>query len=57
MIVLTLVFSAMFSRNITNYPIYLITGRTIYTFYGFHQCGNAFHYGNTALIKKCYVPK
>ena len=46
MIVLTLVFSAMFSRNITNYPIYLITGRTIYTFfYGFHQCGNAFHYG------------
>ena len=58
MIVLTLVFSAMFSRNITNYPIYLITGRTIYTFFtDSTNAGMRSIMGNTALIKKCYVPK
>ena len=32
MIVLTVVFSAMFKRNIENYPIYLLTGRILMEF-------------------------
>ena len=58
MIVLTLVFSAMFSRDITNYPIYLLTGRTIYSFFtDSTNAGMRSILGNSALIKKCYVPK
>ena len=29
MLVMTLVFSTMFKRNISNFPVYLMTGRTI----------------------------
>ncbi|MDO5424145.1 MAG: ABC transporter permease [Eubacteriales bacterium] len=58
MIVLTLVFSQMFSRDITNYPIYLITGRTIFSFFTEStNAGMRSIMGNSALIKKCYVPK
>ncbi|MGN0361106.1 MAG: ABC transporter permease, partial [Hominisplanchenecus sp.] len=32
MIIMTLVFSTMFDRNIENFPVYLITGRTIFEF-------------------------
>ncbi len=58
MVVLTLIFSTMFSRDISNYPIYLITGRTIFSFTT--EATNAAMrsiIGNTSLIKKCYVPK
>lgn len=58
MVVLTLVFSTMFQRNITNYPIYFLCGRTIFSM--FTESTNASMrsiLGNTALIKKCYVPK
>ena len=30
MLVMTVVFSTMFQRKITNYPVYLITGRTLF---------------------------
>ena len=32
MLVMTLVFSAMFQRNIENYPVYLLIGRTLFEF-------------------------
>ena len=33
MILLTVIFSTMFSRNIENYPVYLLAGRGLYTFF------------------------
>ena len=33
MIVMTIVFSAMFKRNIENYPVYLLTGRMTFDFF------------------------
>lgn len=60
MIIMTLVFSNMFDRgkSIVNYPVYLITGRTIFEF--MTSSTNAAMrsiIGNGALLKKCYVPK
>lgn len=58
MIVLTLVFSRMFRRNIPNYPIYLIIGRLLFNFLlqstnaGMRSITN-----NASLLKKTYVPK
>ena len=58
MIVLTVVFSAMFRRNITNYPVYLLTGRMLFDFLTASTNG-AMHSvtGNAALLKKTYIPK
>ena len=58
MIVMTIVFSAMFKRNIENYPVYLLIGRTVFDFVT--QSTNAAMRsvtGNSALLKKTYVPK
>lgn len=58
MIVLTVVFSAMFRRNIENYPIYLLTGRILMEFMkGASQAGLKSVSGNAALLKKTYIPK
>lgn len=58
MIVMTVVFSAMFKRNIENYPVYLLCGRMTYDF--FTTSTNAAMRsvtGNAALMKKTYIPK
>lgn len=58
MIVLTLVFSRMFQRDIPNYPIYLIIGRFLFNF--LHQSTNAGMRSitnNASLLKKTYVPR
>lgn len=58
MIVMTVVFSTMFDRKIENFPVYLLTGRTI--FECVTSATNAAMrsiIGNGSLIKKCYVPK
>ena len=58
MTVMTVVFSAMFKRNIQNYPVYLLTGRTMFEF--LTTSTNAAMKsvtGNAALFKKTYVPK
>lgn len=59
MIIMTLVFSTMFGRDgIDNFPVYLITGRTLFEF--MTSSTNASMraiIGNSALLKKCYVPK
>ena len=58
MSVMTIVFSAMFSRNIDNFPVYLFCGQLL-----FNYMNNATHQaifsinGNASLLKKTYVPK
>ena len=58
MVVMTLVFSTMFDRKIENFPVYLLTGRTIFEF-ATSPTNAAMRsiIGNAPLIKKCYVPK
>ena len=58
MIVLTVVFSAMFKRNIENYPVYLLCGRMTYDFLGTStNAAMRSVTGNAALMKKTYIPK
>ena len=58
MIVMTVVFSTMFKRNIENFPVYLFCGQLL-----FNYMNNSTHQaifsitGNAALLKKTYVPK
>lgn len=58
MVVLTIIFSAIFSKNIENYPVYLLTGKIVFDFYA---QGSKAAMGsikkNAAIIKKVYVPK
>ncbi len=58
MIVISIVFSTMFNRNIENYPLYLFTGQMLFNFMNqsTHSALNAIN-TNGALIKKAYVPK
>lgn len=58
MIVMTVVFSAMFKRDIKNYPIYLLTGRTLFEFMrSGTQNGLKSVQQNAPLLKKTYIPK
>ena len=53
MIVMTIVFSAMFKRDIENYPVYLLTGRTLFDFLtGSTNSAMKSVTGNAALLKK-----
>lgn len=58
MLVLTAVFSKMFNKDIENYPVYLLCGRTLYDFLKL-STNNAMKSvtGNAQLLKKTYVPK
>lgn len=58
MIVMTIVFSTMFSNNIENFPVYLFTGRMLFDFLSTStkQAMRSVT-GSAALIKKTYVPK
>ena len=58
MIVMTIVFSTMFQRNIENFPVYLLTGRIMFDFMtvSTNKSMNSI-IGNAALIKKTYLPK
>ena len=58
MCVMTLVFSYMFRFDIPNYPIYLISGQTLWNF--FNESTNMAMNSildNGGLIKKVYIPK
>lgn len=58
MAVMTIVFSYMFRFDIPNFPLYLICGQTLWTF--FNESTNMSMYSvlqNGALIKKVYIPK
>jgi len=58
MVVMTIVFSTMFNRNIENFPVYLFCGQLL-----FNYMSNSTHQaifsitGNASLLKKTYVPK
>jgi ABC-2 type transport system permease protein len=58
MIIISIVFSHMFRFDIENFPVYLLTGQLIYGFYS-ESTGAAMTsiFGNSALIRKVYVPK
>ena len=58
MAVMTVVFSYMFRFAIPNYPLYLICGQTLWTFFN-ESTSMAMHsvLVNGALIRKVYIPK
>lgn len=58
MTVMYLVFSQMFRFDVENYPAYLITGQTLFTFMT-EATSQAIYSitGNASLLKKIYVPK
>ena len=58
MVVMTVVFSTMFSRNIENFPVYLFCGQLLFNFMNTstHQAIYSIT-SNSALLKKTYVPR
>lgn len=58
MVILTIVFSNMFRFDIPNYPLYLLAGQLVYTFYA-ESTSMAMDsiLGGASLIKKVYLPK
>ena len=58
MIVMTIVFSTMFNRNIENFPVYLFCGQLLFNFMNSSTHQAIFSItSNAALLKKTYVPK
>ena len=58
MVVLTVVFSTLFRFDIPNYPVYLLSGQLIYSFYSEATSMAMNSIINSApLIKKVYIPK
>lgn len=58
MTIMTMVFSYMFRFDIPNYPLYLICGQTLWTFFN-ESTNTAMHsvLANGQLIRKVYIPK
>lgn len=58
MLVMVVVFSTFFRFDIENFPVYLLTGQTLFGFFTeATSMAIASIIGNAALIKKTYVPK
>lgn len=58
MCIMTLVFSTLFESDIQNFPIYLILGQTIFTFFSEATNGAMGSVvSNSSLINKVYIPK
>ncbi|MEW9699984.1 ABC transporter permease [Paenibacillus sp. SI8] len=58
MIVLTLVFSNLFKFDIPNYPIYLLTGQLMFSFFSeATSAAMSSVFSNASLLKKVYIPK
>lgn len=58
MVVMTVVFSTMFKRNIEHFPVYLLTGNILFTFMRESSAHSITSItSNAALLKKIYVPK
>lgn len=58
MLVMTVVFSTLFKRNIANFPIYYMCGNLLFSFNS-GSTNQALHtmVANNALLRKIYVPK
>ena len=58
MIVLTLVFSRLLGKGTQDFPVYILTGRLIFSFYsGATKQALKSVRSHAAMIKKVYVPK
>ena len=58
MLVMTVVFSKMFQRNIENFPVYLLSGQVMFNFMtNSTNSGMRSILGSASLLKKTYVPK
>jgi len=58
MIVMTIVFSTIFNRQIENFPLYMISGRLLFNFFADASTGSLTAIVNNApLIQKVYFPK
>lgn len=58
MVVMTIVFSSMFKRNIENFPVYLFCGQLLFNFMSTSTTQSIFSVtGNASLLKKTYLPK
>ena len=58
MLLQSLIFSFMFKSDIPNYPLYLICGNALFTFFSEStNMGLTSIISNAALIKKVYIPK
>ncbi|MBO7336707.1 MAG: ABC transporter permease [Lachnospiraceae bacterium] len=58
MIVLTVVFTRLFGRDTNDYPVYILTGRLLFTFYsGSTMAALKSVRSHAGMIKKVYVPK
>lgn len=58
MILMTIIFSTVFSRSIENYPIYLLSGKCIYDFFSAGTNLSAISLkGNQNILKKTDAPK
>ena len=58
MIILAIVFSQMFNRNVDNFPLYLFTGLLLFNFMNQTTSQSIFSVvDSAALLKKVYVPK
>jgi homopolymeric O-antigen transport system permease protein len=58
MIVMTIIFSTLFGRAITNFPVYYLCGSLIFTLFSQGSTGamNSIT-GNAAMLNKVYIPK
>lgn len=58
MVVLTLVFGKLFGRTDPTFPVYILTGRLLYTFFANStKAAMKSIQSNSSMIKKVYVPK
>lgn len=58
MIVLTIVFSGLYGKSDRSFPVYILTGRLLYTFFSNStKAATKSIRSNAAMIKKVYVPK
>ena len=58
MLLLTAIFSTIFSHNISNYPVYFLAGRCIYDFFSSGtQIAMKSIKGNAGILKRIYVPR
>ncbi|MFQ9696984.1 MAG: ABC transporter permease, partial [Zhenhengia sp.] len=58
MVVITMIFSTIFSSDIENFPIYFLCGQIIFSFFSeATSVAQMSILGNGALIKKVYIPK
>ena len=58
MVVMTIIFSTLFGRTITNFPVYYLSGMLIFTLFSQGSSGALTSItGNAAMLNKVYIPK